>query len=216
MAIRVMLADNHPLILAGASEALSTERDIQVIGTASSPQALHSLVAKEHCDVVATEMHMAVGPSADGFAMIHSLLQNHPSVRIVVLTSCISGFTVAAMVNVGVLGILSKTDPAAELAHAIREAYRGREFIGRTAKEARDASLLVVRNGENANSVTWREAEVVRLWARGLTVGKIAQSLSRSVSTVSQQKRSAMRKLGLSNDAALHRFATEHQLNSRP
>ena len=111
------------------------------------------------------------------------------------------------------MGLLSKASLADELPQAIRQVRQQRTYVAQTIRQA--LSLAGEVGADRLHSqehLSPRELEVIRLLASGMTVGEIAAHLHRSKQTVSAQKVSAMRKLGLVNDAALFIYVQEHGL----
>lgn len=115
-----------------------------------------------------------------------------------------------AILALGVMGLLSKASLANELPEAVRQVRQQRCYVAHTIRQA--LSALGTDRLQSHEQLSPRELEVIRLLAGGLTVGEIAAQLHRSKQTVSAQKVSAMRKLGLSTDASLFIYVQEHGL----
>lgn len=205
MTLRVVLADDHPFVLLGARVSLATHADIVVVGEAGGPTALLDLLRATPCDVLVTDLTMpeADGSTADGLCLLNRVRRSWPSMRIVVLTGLTNAAVLRSILAEGVTGILNKIEPMDELAVAIRRAACGRAYLGKSILDA-----IAVTGGDAPTSVQQRrlsprEAEVVRLFTAGQSISGIARTLERDVRTVSRQKRDAMVKLGVNNDAGL-------------
>ncbi|HGM7284986.1 TPA: response regulator [Stenotrophomonas maltophilia] len=209
MSIRIVIADDHPVILAGVRESLALEPGIEIVATAGNSTALVEAVSKHSLDVVVTDFSMPGGEYGDGVAMLGFLRRRFPKLPLVVLTS-ISGVQVLASIGkAGVDCIVGKLDPAADLALAIRAAFRRDGFL----------SASIVHQLERLEqlqevALTKREIEVLRMIAQGMAQKEIAKKLKRSRQTVSTQKHSAMRKLGLERTREIFDYALDQGLVS--
>jgi two-component system capsular synthesis response regulator RcsB len=206
MNIRIVIADDHPVILAGVRESLALEPGIEIVATAGDSTALVEALSKHSVDVVVTDFSMPGGEYGDGVAMLGFLRRRFPRLPLVVLTS-ISGVQVLSSIGkTGVDCIVGKLDPAADLALAIRAAHRRNGHL----------SASVVQQLEQLQEValTKREIEVLRMIAHGMTQKEIAEQLKRSRQTVSTQKHSAMRKLGLKRTSEIFDYALDQGMVS--
>lgn len=214
MAIRVILADDHPLIIFGVRQTLAAATGIRVVADASNPRALINLLRTVPCDVLVTDFSMPCGDSPDGLAMLTTLRTRFPHVRVVVLTMLENPGLMVSMQDVGVLGIVNKRDDLSELPAVIAAAYRRRSSLSTSVQEDMRRWENERLQRHSCRSLSPRELEVVRMYVKGMTTTQVARYLHRSVNTVSTQKTNAMRKLGLSNDAELFDYAQEHGLKS--
>ncbi|WER49885.1 response regulator transcription factor [Cupriavidus sp. WKF15] len=216
MVIRVVLADDHPLIIFGVRQTLAAAAGIRVVADAPNPRALMELLRNVPCDVLVTDFSMPCGAMPDGLTMLAALRTRFPHVRVVILTMLENPGLMASMQDVGVLGIVNKRDDLSELPEVIAAAYRRRRMLGTSVREdmKRWEQQTLQRHARRSLSLSPREMEVVRMYVKGMTTTQVARYLHRSVNTVSTQKSNAMRKLGLSNDAELFDYAHEHGLKS--
>lgn len=214
MAIRVILADDHPLIIFGVRQTLAAAAGIRVVADASNPRALFDLLRTVPCDVLVTDFSMPCGASPDGLAMLTTLRTRFPHVRVVVLTMLENPGLMVSMQDVGVQGIVNKRDDLSELPAVIVAAYKRHRLLSTSVREdmARWENEMLQR--QSSRCLSPREMEVVRMYVKGMTTTQVARYLHRSVNTVSTQKTNAMRKLGLSNDAELFDYAQEHGLKA--
>jgi len=211
--LRIVIADDHPIFLIGLRAVLERDTHISIVGEANSPQALSALLQHSTCDVVVTDFMMPVEPQADGLRLIEQLRRHYPHLPIVVVTMLNNAGLFHSILALGVMGLLSKASLADELPQAIRQVRQQRTYVAQTIRQA--LSLAGEVGADRLHSqehLSPRELEVIRLLASGMTVGEIAAHLHRSKQTVSAQKVSAMRKLGLVNDAALFIYVQEHGL----
>jgi two-component system, NarL family, captular synthesis response regulator RcsB len=205
MRLRIILADDHPVVLIGARAVISESGVGEVVAEAGTTDELMQMLTTTPCDVLVTDYSMPGSVAPDGFTMIQAIRRKYPNLPILML-SVASNLGILRMVaNAGVLGLVDKTSSMKELPLAIQTIHRGVPYISRSLRDKID------ENGTSAiepasRNLSPREHEVLRLLAAGLSVSEIARSLNRSLTTISRQKGDAMRKLGLSNDAELFQF----------
>ncbi|SOZ64449.1 Regulatory protein, LuxR:Response regulator receiver [Cupriavidus taiwanensis] len=213
MAIRVILADDHPLILFGVRQSLAQANGISVVADASNPRGLMEKLQSPGCDVLVTDFYMPGTNGPDGLVMLNSTRLRFPRVRVVVLTTLENLGLVKSMRTAGVLAVVNKRDDLTELPSAIMAAFKGRPYLSTSLQRQMDENdLEAPAKGQPATALSPREMEVVRLYVSGLSTTAVAKRLHRSVNTISTQKHSAMRKLGLVSDTELYAYAIEHGL----
>ncbi len=199
--IYVALVDDHPAVSLGVVSVLSERPEFVMVGQATDSTGLVDLLNENPCDVLISDFSMPGGKYGDGLALVAYLERNYPTLRTVIYTMFDSPIMVWAMVRQNVLGIVSKCDSPSHLISAVRAVHAGRQYYSPVIKE------LLLNNMQmgGESRLTPREAEVVRLFCAGGTITHIAEMVHRSVQTISTQKRSAMRKLGVTTDADLIR-----------
>lgn len=202
--IRVALADDHPVIRLGVQSALDEAPAIHCIGTASNSTELVALLRREPCDVVVTDYAMPGGAHGDGLELLDYLYTHFPQLRVVVMTGLEQSGLLHRLDALAVPGILSKGDDLQHVQAAVMAAYANRRYVSPSVAE-----LLQRREMRRVTQLSEREQEVVALTIEGLSIGEIAARLDRKKQTVSTQKINAMRKLGIDNDAQLHKFAVD-------
>lgn len=207
--MRIIISDDHPVVLTGLKTLLHAYADrFRVVGEANDGAELERVLMREPCDLLITDFSMpGPDPAEDGLPLLTRLRVNHPNLSILVLTMLINPALVQAMLATGIRGVVDKTAMTKELTLAIEVVLSGRVYLSSRIRRQLDATT-----GNDATSLSPREAEVVRFLALGLTVSEIARRIERSVKTVSQQKRDAMRKLGLEGDKQLYDYARSHGL----
>jgi len=130
--IRVIAIDDHELILSAISDELSKHPDIELVGTADHGLKLHNLVREKLPDVVILDLSMP-GEVFDPITAVKTLLQEHPEVRVLILTGNIEPAYIQHLVNAGALGYLYKGDNFAQfLSQAVRTVYNGERFYSPT------------------------------------------------------------------------------------
>jgi two-component system capsular synthesis response regulator RcsB len=212
MVLRTIIADDHPVVLMGTRAALEATGDIEVVGEGANGDQLLDLLTTRPCDVVVTDFSMPGGRHGDGLALIDLMRRRYPRLPVVVLTMVNNPAVLQAMRARGALGLCDKRAPLKEVAVAVRQAAAGRPYLSDTIR--RQFDIVGVHASCDASRLSAREMEVVRLYVGGMSITQIAERLSRSVKTVSRQKRDAMRKLGLDHDSRLSEYARERGIAS--
>ncbi|WP_434211952.1 response regulator [[Pseudomonas] boreopolis] len=204
LAIRVALADDHPVIRLGVQSALDEAPAIRVVGAAADSTDLVKLLDRETCDVLVTDYAMPGGQHGDGLQLLDYLRARFPQLRIVVMTGLDQPSLINKLAASGVLGIVGKDDGLQHVRAAVMAAYANRRYFSPGI-----APLLQRQERRRITKLSPREAEVVTLFISGLSVTEIADRLQLKKQTVSTQKINAMRKLGIERDAELYNFSAD-------
>ena len=205
--MRVIISDDHPVVLMGLKTSLQDYGNrLQVVGEARNGAELMVLLARVPCDLLITDFSMpSEDAEQDGLALISQLRETYPKLPILVLTMLSNPALVQSMMAAGVHGVVDKMAMTKELMLAIDMARVGRTYLSTRMRRQIESAL---RPSEDmVTAVSPREGEVIRFLAQGLTVSEVARRTGRSVKTISQQKRDAMRKLGLDSDKQLFDYA---------
>ena len=203
--IRVLLTDDHAIVRKGVRALLSTERDIRVIGEASSGSEAVTQAEVLQPDVILMDLVM---PNLDGIEATRQITSRSPATRILVLTSFAADEKVFPAIKAGALGYLLKDSGPEELVEAIRKVYRGepslessiaRKLLMELAQAPRQQPLTT-------NPLTEREFDVLRLLAQGCSNKEIALKLTVSELTVRTHVSNILCKLHLASrtQAALY------------
>lgn len=209
--LRIVLADDHAVVLAGVRAVLErTEPPIEIVGAAQGVEELIALLDRVPCDVLVTDFSMP-SPSdhgQDGLRMLQTIRRTHPLLRVVVLTM-LDNPSILRAIREMAHGLISKRSDLRELPAAVAVVGAGRSYLSPMLQAA-----LESESGRLETALTARETEVIRLFADGYSVSEIARRLNRSVKTISHQKADAMRKLGIDNHSQLYAYARDHGLKS--
>lgn len=204
-----MLADDHPVMLTGMRHALADMADVTIVGEANSPDALKVQLARVSCDVLLVDLLMPTAKSLDGLTFLDNVRVQHPQVRIIVVLLDASIALISHLLMNGAIGVLSKRDTPLAFQQAVRHVYHSKLYLG-------EALCAGQCRGERPTyglaALTWREIEVVRMHAQGISQVEIARRLGKATQTVSLQKLNAMRKLGLKTSVELRQCLSQHGL----
>ncbi|OMG70843.1 DNA-binding response regulator [Burkholderia ubonensis] len=209
LVIDVVLADDHPGMIVGITHELSVFGTIRVRGCAHNSTELIELLESTPCDVIVSDYAMPAGKYGDGIQLFEFIGRRFPHVRLVVLTMFDNAAILGALDDLGVHGIVSKSDAVSHVAPAIHVAYSGSTFRSPTVAAVLAGRAMPRNRDAGPVKLSPREAEVVRLFVSGMRIDEIAEQLKRSKKTISTQKSRAMAKLGLSRDTDLVRYALE-------
>lgn len=207
--MRIVLADDHPLVTAGLKHMLSQYSDFDVVAQARTPDALIEAIVEFQPHAVITDYNMP-GPTrhGDGIKLVSYIRNNHSSVKVVVLTMISSAAIASSLYSLGVAGVLLKSDDLPELTKSIRSILLHKQRP-RSKQPHLDRSEPV---DDRVAQLTRKEMEILRYLFSGMSVSEIAAQLNRGISTVSSHKVAAMRKLGTENDHELIMFCVHHGL----
>ncbi|MGF6665561.1 two-component system capsular synthesis response regulator RcsB [Paraburkholderia atlantica] len=212
--IRVILADDHPVILEGVRYELERSSTISVVGTAKNSTELMAALTNSPCDVVVSDYVMPGGRYGDGLALFAAIRQHSPHVRVVVLSMMENPAVVRLLMQGGHCCIFSKADPISNLTIAVHAAYANGRYLSPRMAAISDTIKPGARGNTAGAALTRCELEVVRLFVSGMTVTEIGELLRRSKKTISTQKSTAMLKLSIERDADLVRYGIESGLVS--
>jgi DNA-binding NarL/FixJ family response regulator len=197
---RLLLADDHALLLEGVRRLL--EQDFDVIGTAADGHALVAAARRLQPDVAVVDLGL---PLLNGIEATRQIRHISPDTRVVVLTQHSGHVYVREAVHAGASGYVLKQSAAVELVSAIRAALQGRQYL--------PAVPPISPGGAPSGydyRLTSRQREVLQLVAEGKAAKEIAAILEISVKTVEYHKQGIMDALGLRSTAELTRYAMSH------
>jgi DNA-binding NarL/FixJ family response regulator len=195
MAIRVLITDDHKVVRRGLRGFLELDPALEVVGEASNGEDALQLARSLEPDVVLMDLLM---PVMDGIEATKKIRRELPEVEVVALTSVLEDASVAGAIKAGAIGYLLKTTDAEELCEAIKAAAAGQV---RLAPEAAARLMREVRAPEGSQlqtePLTEREAEVLKLIARGKANKQIARQLFIGEATVKSHVHSILSKLNV-------------------
>ncbi|MBP1465077.1 response regulator transcription factor [Candidatus Chloroploca sp. M-50] len=210
--MKVLVADDHPIVRQGLRLLLSATREFELVGEAASGAEAITLTASLAPDVVILDLIM---PGMDGVTAIHGLLQAAPHVRVLILTSFTDDEKLLAALQAGAAGCIIKDSNPDDLLGAIRAVARGESALHPLV-----ARRLLQRLQHPAppppaplDALTGRERDVLRCVGQGLTNQQIADELHISIRTVHTHIRSLLDKLHLEHRTQLALFAHNQRIS---
>lgn len=208
MTIRTFLVDDHALVRTGIRMILSGEVDIDIIGEAESGEQALPRIRELKPDVVVCDMHL---PGISGLEVTERIMKGEYGAHVVIVSVLEDGPIPKRVLAAGASAYVGKGGNPAELVEAVREAARGRRFLGSGVAQ----NLALSNLGGNAtpfDGLTRRELEVAMLLLQGLRQEDVAKRLSLSAKTVNTHKSRLFQKLGIDDGMSLARLARQYGL----
>lgn len=212
MAIKILLADDHPIFINGMSALLKEVKDFEVVGGALNGEELIELASKLKPDVILTDVQM---PVKNGVEATKEIYKRFPEIKIIALTMLNESMNIKKMLEAGASGYVLKTIEKEELIMVIRKVAGGEKYFSAEVTSQLMNHFSAKPTTQNiADRLTKREKEILVLIASGLTDKEIAEKVFLSPLTIITHRKNILSKLGLKNKVELTRFAIEHNLIS--
>jgi len=203
--IRVMLADDHPVVRSGYQRLLEQAGDIRVVHEAANGEAAYAAFVSAPPDVLVTDLSM---PGGDGMTLIRRVMARSASARVLVFSMHDGAQLVQRSFEAGARGYLTKASAPDCLTQAVRALHAGERYL------SPDLPATLLRDPEQESerlaSLSPREFETFRLLAQGHSVAECAEALRRSAKTISNQQTVIREKLAVSTSAAMVHLAIRH------
>jgi NarL family two-component system response regulator LiaR len=208
LSVRVLIADDHPLILAGIKRALEDDDQFEVVAEARVGSQVLPLVSQTHPDLALLDLRM---PEMDGLACLDRIRKEHPKVKVVILSVSTDPEVVQTVLNHGAAAYVVKSVNPIDLSSALRQALEGTVFsaVGLPEKTAQQDAV-------KAAGLTDRETTILKALARGLSNEAIGKELWVAQQTVKFHLTNIYRKLDVKNRTEAARYAYEHGLIDSP
>jgi two-component system NarL family response regulator len=187
--IRILIVDDHPVVLAGLTSMLCTQPDFEVIGSASDGEEALEILRHRSAEILLLDLRM---PGMNGVDTLLAIRKERINVRAIILTSFETDEDIYRSVQAGAQGYLLKGVPQADMIEAILTVHAGRRYFPRYIA-ARLAERIM------RSDLTARELEVLQMLARGLTNKEIGSALRISGNTVRNHVNSIIEKLEVSD-----------------
>ncbi|AZC24647.1 MULTISPECIES: response regulator [Pseudomonas] len=201
--LKVIIADDHPIVLLGVRELMERDERFEIVGEAVCSRDLVQLLETRHVDLIITDYNMpGSSPYGDGLKLVEYIKRNFPHPQILILTVISNSLILARLHELGVVGVIQKNQLHEEIQLALRaiaqkSAHRSHTSLIRSVPESN------VAIDERISTLSPKEFEILRLFVSGKSVSDIARTQNRSSKTISAQKISAMRKLDVQSDLDL-------------
>jgi DNA-binding NarL/FixJ family response regulator len=205
--LRVVIADDHRLILDGTKRALEEDGGFEVVGEASTGERVLPLVGQTNPDLVVLDLRM---PGMDGLLCLDQIKKRHPTVKVVVLSVSTDEKLIENVLKRGASAYIVKSVNPVDLPGALRQAVEGNVFSTVGLPDVTAAGTA------KAAGLTEREAVILGALARGLSNDQIAKELWVAEQTVNYHLTNDYRKLGVSNRTEAARYAYQQGLVESP
>jgi DNA-binding NarL/FixJ family response regulator len=204
---RVLLADDHALLLGAFEKLLAGE--CEIVGQVSDGRALVAAADQLKPDLIVLDISM---PLLNGLEAGRQIKQRHRDVKLVFVTMNEDADLAAEAFRVGASAFLLKRSAASELATAIREVMQGRSYVTPLATEQLVGALLHMQEHSPAQDLTPRQREVLQLLAEGHSMKEVASVLNLTARTVAFHKYRMMEQLHVKSTAELIQYAVKHHI----
>jgi DNA-binding NarL/FixJ family response regulator len=208
--LRILVADDHPLVLRGLREAISEQPDLQVAGEAVDADSLLAVLGNGGGDLLVLDLSL---PGARGLDLLRRVRGEHPALPVLVLSIHPEEPYALRCVKAGAAGYVEKSSSPETVLDAIRAVAAGRRFLSpRVAERLVDVAAVREERRPPHETLSEREFQVMCRIAGGRTISEIAEELELSVKTVSTYRARLLAKMGLRTNSEITRYVFAHQL----
>ncbi len=202
--IRLLIADDHPLIIDGLRTSLSRDESVNIVTHATNGSEVLDALRKQDVDVILLDINM---PGMNGFETLKKIVPEFPEVKILILSMYDKPEFIHSLIENGASGYLLKNTNRDEMIYAIQKVHHGNIYFSEEVKR-------ILKKEEEAaghhEQLTKREKEILKLIAQEKTTSEIAEMLFISTHTVDTHRKNLLAKLGVKNAAGLVKFAIEY------
>jgi two-component system nitrate/nitrite response regulator NarL len=206
--VTVVVVDDHPFFRDGVSRGLTLDGRVKVVGEAGNGRDGLEVIEREMPDVALVDFQM---PDMDGAAVVHALRRDGIETRVLLVSAVTDGAVVFRALEEGAAGYLSKDSSRSDIIEAVLTVARGGTVVPANLASGL-ADQILLRSRQEAPVLSGREMEVLRGFARGLSIPQLARELYLAPSTVKTHTQRLYEKLGVSDRAAAVAAAMRLQL----
>jgi two-component system response regulator NreC len=209
MKLRVVIVDDHEIVLQGLKLVLGVRPDVEVVGEATGASEALQCINRTKPDVVMLDMEL---PNSNGVLLSRQIFQQNPKTKIIIFSAHLNPQYVREAVEEGVSGYLGKIHKSGEIVTALEAVQKGEIYLCAEAATAL-AKDYRKKNALAGSRLSEREKSVLKAIADGQSTKEIAGSLNVSVKTIETHRQNIMEKLGLDSVAALTKYAVRQGLS---
>ncbi len=207
--IRVLVADDHPLLRNGLKQILNQEPDLEVLGEAENSEQVLQRIDEQRWDVVVLDITM---PGRGGLDVLREIRRRRPALPVLILSMHAEDQFAVRAIKAGANGYLSKSNASGEVVHAIRRVLTGKKYVSSSLAETLANALESDTDRAPHETLSDREFQVMCKIASGKTVSQIAAEISLSVKTVSTYRARVLEKMSMRTNSELTRYALQKGL----
>jgi two-component system, NarL family, invasion response regulator UvrY len=210
--MRILIADDHPVVRRGLKDIVASESDMVVTGEARSGDEALEMLGRLEWDVALLDYSM---PGCSGVDLVREVKRRYPQRPVLVLSIMPEELHACEVFKAGGSGYINKASASEELTGAIRKVVGGGRYVSPAYAEQLVSEIAEGRDRPLHESLSDREYRVMWLIVSGKQISEIAEQMCLSPSTISTYRARILKKLGLSNNAELVRYADKHRLISK-
>jgi DNA-binding NarL/FixJ family response regulator len=209
--IRVLIADDHPMVRKGLAQMVAESGDMECAGEAENSVSVSRVLRQKPVDVLLLDVEI---PGRNGLEILKAVRRSHPKVQVLMFSMYPEEQYAVRALKAGAAGYLNKNTSPQKIIEAIRNAARGRKYISPALAQTLASRISDgLGDGRLAHeSLSDREFQTLRCIAGGKKLAEIAAEMSLSPKTVSVYRARLLEKMKLSNNADLTRYAIRNQL----
>lgn len=212
--IKILIADDHPLVAESLGMLLDLQEDLEVIGTVNNGWQALNFVESAQPDIIIADLQM---PLLNGISMTMRLREKYPKVKVILLTMSEEATDIKEGLQAGIYAYVMKSAERPELLQAIETVSNGQKYFSEKIVK----KLAEIPNPENPSGystlndevpLTPRELEIVRLVLQNKSSVEISEKLFLALNTVHTHRRNLMKKIGVNTSIGLMQWAIKHGL----
>lgn len=207
--IRILIADDHPVVRLGLKQIISEVKDMMVADEAQTGQEVLKKAGKNEFDVILLDISM---PGRSGLDILHELRSKYPKTPVLILSIYPEDQFAVRVLKIGAAGYLTKESAPEELVLAIRRVAQGRKYISGTLAEKLATDLEFDSEKPVHENLSDREYQVLCQLASGKRLKDIADELDLSIKTISTYRTRILDKMKMNNNAEVIRYALQNKL----
>ncbi len=207
--IKILIADDHPVVRQGIKQILAETRDLVVADEAASGQEVMKKVMKNDYDVILLDISM---PERNGLDILRELKSKKPKPAVLILSIYPEDQYAVRVLKLGAAGYLTKESVPEELISAIRKVAQGRKYISATLAEKLAIDLEINAEKPPHENLSDREYQVLCMLASGKRLKDIGDDLNLSIKTISTYRSRILEKMKMGNNAEIIRYALQNNL----
>lgn len=207
--IKVLIADDHPVVREGLKQIINKASDIKVFGEALNGQEVLDRLVGESFDAIVLDINM---PGRDGIEVLKEIRKEFPKLPVLILSIYPEEQMGVRVLKAGASGFLNKEIAPKELLNAIRKIHTGGKYVSPQLAERLAVAVGTGGESEPHKLLSNREYQVFRLIASGKTINEIAEQLSLSDKTIRTYRDRLLEKMVIKNDVELTHYAIKHKL----
>lgn len=194
--IKLLIADNHPIIRKGLEILFSASSNIQIMGSVDNGEDIIDFIKKNPVDIILTEIDL---PKLNGLTVLRILKNEFPDIKTIIFSAQPEEVYAINSIKAGASGYVSKSENIININEAILKVHEGGIFVSDNINEQLKLGRRVNKNGSYYKKLSTREAEVLKLLCIGKKNKEVAKELNVNEKTISTYKARLMRKLKVTN-----------------